>query len=474
MTPDASSSTRRIAVALDVVAVAGSAVAAFAAHAVLRERVHVLRDLPGSPRSYAALALLVLPLWIGIARVLRLHEITIERWPLRRIAARLVALHVLGFFAISTLLFVTQLVINRSVVGLFLASSFASMLAVRLLLLRATASGHATEQAETRILLVGSPTDEMRAWTSGLSTAAQPPRIVGRLGEDGEDEDEGTPALRRVGHSSDLVRVLEEQAVDHVVFFPPHHRPEEASALLAACEDRGVPASFLIALPKPATALPRVFEYYERPFVTFELAPRSPELLAIKHGFDFLVALVLVILLSPLLLVGAVAVLLTMGRPVLFIQSRAGRTGRSFRMLKFRTMVAGADAKQHELHAEGRDGPIFKLANDPRVTPLGRLLRRFSFDELPQLLNVLAGSMSLVGPRPLPLDEQQAITGWHRRRLAMKPGITGLWQVSGRSDVPYSEWMLLDVRYVDTWSLRLDAQILAKTLPAVLARRGAY
>jgi lipopolysaccharide/colanic/teichoic acid biosynthesis glycosyltransferase len=217
-----------------------------------------------------------------------------------------------------------------------------------------------------------------------------------------------------------------------------------------------------------------VFEYFDRPFVTFELAPRSPEMLAIKHGFDFLAALILLLVLSPVLLFGAVAILVTMGRPVLFSQSRAGRMGRSFKMLKLRTMIRGAEAQQPALHAEGRDGPVFKLERDPRVTRVGRVLRRFSIDELPQLFNVLAGSMSLVGPRPLPLEEQRAITGWHRRRLAMKPGISGLWQVSGRSDVAYAEWMQLDVRYVDTWSLRLDALILAKTLPAVLARRGAY
>ena len=163
-----------------------------------------------------------------------------------------------------------------------------------------------------------------------------------------------------------------------------------------------------------------------------------------------------------------------MGRPILFTQERAGLFGRRFRMLKFRTMARDAEAKQEALRERNEmSGPVFKLTGDPRVTKLGRLLRRSSIDELPQLLNVLGGSMSLVGPRPLPWREQQAMSGWHRRRLSMKPGLTGLWQVSGRNDVDFEQWMRLDLRYVDEWSLGRDAKILLKTIPTVLLGRGA-
>jgi lipopolysaccharide/colanic/teichoic acid biosynthesis glycosyltransferase len=119
-------------------------------------------------------------------------------------------------------------------------------------------------------------------------------------------------------------------------------------------------------------------------------------------------------------------------------------------------------------------GPVFKVRDDPRVTRLGRLLRSSSLDELPQLLNVVAGQMSLIGPRPLPRAEQEKIVGWHRRRLSMKPGMTGLWQVSGRSNVDFDQWMKLDLQYVDTWSLRQDARILLKTIPVLLHRKGAH
>jgi lipopolysaccharide/colanic/teichoic acid biosynthesis glycosyltransferase len=171
----------------------------------------------------------------------------------------------------------------------------------------------------------------------------------------------------------------------------------------------------------------------------------------------------------------ALSILLTMGRPILFIQERAGRRGRPFRMFKFRTMVSDAEARKASLHAHNiMAGPVFKVRNDPRVTRLGRLLRSTSLDELPQLLNVVTGQMSLIGPRPLPRAEQEQIVGWHRRRLSMKPGMTGLWQVSGRSNVDFDQWMKLDLQYVDTWSLREDARILLKTVPVLLHRKGAH
>ncbi|MDB4998801.1 MAG: Undecaprenyl-phosphate galactosephosphotransferase, partial [Myxococcaceae bacterium] len=325
MVPALSPSVRRIGVGLDVISVAGSAAAAYGMHALLRGHLAPLRQLP-PPSNYVAVALLVLPVWIGLARVLRLHDIYDEAWPLPRLVWRLVVLHALGFLALSSMLFMTQSVINRSVVGLFLVSSFTSMLAVRLVLLRAAGSRHASGQSETRVLLIGDASDEMRRWVTELGSTPYPPKIVGRLGEPGEGD-----VLEHAGVPEDLVRVLEEQAVDHVVFFPPLHRPEEAATLLGACEDRGVPASFLVVLPQATAAAPRVFEYYDRPFVTFELAPRSPELLAIKHGFDFLVALLAIVLFAPVMAACALLILVSMGRPVMFVQSRAGRSGRSFR-----------------------------------------------------------------------------------------------------------------------------------------------
>ena len=195
----------------------------------------------------------------------------------------------------------------------------------------------------------------------------------------------------------------------------------------------------------------------------------------LKQGLDRLAALLLLVAFAPILLALAVTIRMTSSGPAVFRQTRVGRDGREFPLFKLRTMVANADAQRKELlHLNQSDGPLFKLHSDPRVTPLGGWLRRYSIDELPQLLNVLRGEMSLVGPRP-PLPEEAAAYGDDvRRRLRVKPGLTGLWQISGRSDLNWEESVLLDLRYVENWSIALDLVILWRTLSVVLRGRGAY
>jgi lipopolysaccharide/colanic/teichoic acid biosynthesis glycosyltransferase len=195
----------------------------------------------------------------------------------------------------------------------------------------------------------------------------------------------------------------------------------------------------------------------------------------VKRGLDVVLATALLAACGPLMLVVALLVKLTSRGPVIFRQTRAGRGGRPFTMLKFRTMYAGAqDDREFIRHLNEQDGPVFKIRHDPRLTWLGRLLRRSSIDELPQLLNVLAGHMSLVGPRPLWLPEARQATGAARRRTDVKPGLTCLWQISGRSELSYEEWVLLDLYYIDHRGALLDLMILLQTLPAVLSGRGAY
>jgi lipopolysaccharide/colanic/teichoic acid biosynthesis glycosyltransferase len=196
--------------------------------------------------------------------------------------------------------------------------------------------------------------------------------------------------------------------------------------------------------------------------------------LVLKRVIDVAGAIAGLVVLSPLLLAVAVVVRVVDGAPVLFIQERAGRDGVPFRIVKFRTMRVGADAERAELRArnEVAGGASFKLANDPRVTRTGRLLRRTSIDELPQLWNVLVGDMSLVGPRPHPFDDVAGYEAWHFRRLSVKPGVTGLWQISARSDPDFDTWVRLDLEYIDSWSLALDLRIIAATIPALLRTDG--
>jgi lipopolysaccharide/colanic/teichoic acid biosynthesis glycosyltransferase len=191
---------------------------------------------------------------------------------------------------------------------------------------------------------------------------------------------------------------------------------------------------------------------------------------------DVVLALAGLILFSPLFLLVGVLVKLTSRGPVFFVQERAGRNGHPFRLCKFRSMVMGADRLRGELlHLNEVDGPAFKVTNDPRVTLVGRILRRLSLDELPQLWNILKGDMSIVGPRPLPVGEARACERWQRRRLSMRPGLTCLWQINGRSHIRrFDDWARLDLEYIDNWSLSLDMHILVKTVPAVILGRGAH
>ena len=250
------------------------------------------------------------------------------------------------------------------------------------------------------------------------------------------------------------------------------------------------------------TALLDVVEAAHREGVRVRIAPRTTELLlergeyipgqaiplfelrppvlagadwAVKRVFDVVVALLIVIVGLPIWLVVAAAIKLGSKGPVFYADRRVGLNEREFHMLKFRTMVAGAAAAQHELEsANEASGALFKIRNDPRVTAVGKVLRRFSLDEVPNVVNVLRGEMSLVGPRPLPLRDHALLEEWHRRRSHVLPGMTGLWQIAGRSDLSFDDLVRLDFFYLENWSLWLDISILIRTLPAVVARRGAY
>jgi exopolysaccharide biosynthesis polyprenyl glycosylphosphotransferase len=195
----------------------------------------------------------------------------------------------------------------------------------------------------------------------------------------------------------------------------------------------------------------------------------------VKRTLDIVISSVLLLMLAPLLFAVAIAIKLTSPGPVLFKQERVGVNKRRFRIFKFRTMVPDAEQLMRSLERKNEvSGPVFKIWSDPRVTPIGRFLRRSSIDELPQLFNVLKGDMSLVGPRPLPARDYVGFNeDWQRRRFSVKPGITCLWQVNGRSRIPFDQWMLLDLQYMDEWSLWLDLKILARTVPAVIRGSGA-
>lgn len=452
--------------------------------AAIIQRVYVAAHVPlrGLPPvgvhfpEYVILFVLTFPLWLGLASKLNLYAVFDRAWTFRTLLIRLIQHHLLGFIVVSTLLYATQVVLNRSLVFLFIVNSFVSMFGLRALLLTWRRYQYRKGHGRLRLLLVGAPSPDMLAFARRAADHDYPPLVLGYL-EPNPGPDSSRPSatpLPCLGFLGDLDHVLHAHPADQVLFFPPYDRAVQLEPAMSTCETRGIPCLIWVNTGSPTAAAAHITTEWETPFIFFELAPKRPDLLAVKHAFDFVAASIGLALLAPLLLGAAMAILVIDGRPIFFRQERAGLRGRSFRMLKFRTMVRDADQRRTSLTDRNEmDGPVFKMAEDPRVTRLGRFLRKTSIDELPQLLHVVSGRMSLVGPRPLPLAEQRELQGWHRRRLAMRPGISGLWQVSGRSDLGFEKWMELDLKYVDDWSLWLDVKILVKTIPVVLLQRGA-
>jgi exopolysaccharide biosynthesis polyprenyl glycosylphosphotransferase len=279
----------------------------------------------------------------------------------------------------------------------------------------------------------------------------------------------------KLGRLEDLERILMAEVVDEVLIaLPIKSQYSQIQRVIGICEDAGTESKYLADIFDCSVARPR-YEIDEGLSVVSLKVTIDGRAARLKRAIDIVGATVALLLAAPLMLLIALAIKLSSEGPVFFLQERFGQNKRRFRMYKFRTMVAGAETMQASLEPLNESGgPVFKIRNDPRVTPLGRLLRRTSLDELPQLVNVLRGEMSLVGPRPLPTrDVLRFQEARLMRRFSVRPGITGMWQVSGRSEVPFEDWIRMDLRYIDRWSLGLDLEIMARTIPAVLTGRGA-
>lgn len=304
----------------------------------------------------------------------------------------------------------------------------------------------------------------------GLGRGGIDYEFVGVLSSNGADA--GLPVLGRV---EDLRGILQTQPMDELIVSGSDLHEEELLDLVEEAHRHGVKVRIA---PTTAELLTQRAEFVAgQGLPLFELRPPVVAGLdwAVKRAFDLVVSVLLVLVGLPLWLLIALAVKLDSPGPVLYRDRRVGLGERQFGMFKFRSMYVDAAARQAALEAENEaSGPLFKIKDDPRVTRVGRVLRRYSLDELPQVLNVLRGEMSLVGPRPLPLRDFVQLDDWHRRRYRVLPGMTGLWQVSGRIELTFDDLVRLDFYYLENWSIWLDISILAKTLPAVLARRGAY
>ena len=383
--------------------------------------------------------------------------------PRRVTAWRLLKACILVGLVVVLAVFAGQKIMPRGVVLLFGTLSFLLVFIKEELLAAFYRSPFGRAQNRRRLILLG-PMAETRLIREELEA---------RLAEGVEVLQSMDLNATTVGA---LVELLHEHSVNTVIISANHTYFDQVEALVRACEVEGVEAWLVSDFFRTQISRPVFDDLRGRPVLVFRSTPEASWQSLLKSILDFVGALAsLIVLAIPFIIVGIV-IKLTSSGPVLFRQKRAGLNGQPFTMYKFRTMVSDAEQRKHELAALNEmSGPVFKVTNDPRVTPIGRFLRRYSVDELPQLLNVLRGDMSLVGPRPLPVDEVKQFSDMaHRRRLSVKPGITCLWQISGRNNLTdFREWVRLDLEYIDNWSLWLDLKILARTIPVVLTGAGA-
>jgi len=274
-----------------------------------------------------------------------------------------------------------------------------------------------------------------------------------------------------------LRKFLRSNVIDEIVVtLPMRSKYSHASEVAQLCEEQGIALRFISSIFPLKHARSRMEDFEGDAHITHNrgtILDGWPAV--IKRATDIAASLILIVFLSPLLLTVAALIKLFSPGPVLFLQQRMGLNKRRFHIYKFRTMVVDAESRMKEIeHLNELKGPVFKIKNDPRLTPLGKFLRKTSIDELPQLFNVLKGDMSLVGPRPMAVRDYEGFSqDWHRRRFSVRPGITCLWQVLGRNSIPFEQWMELDLQYIDQWSLWLDFEILVRTIPAVLKGSGA-
>jgi exopolysaccharide biosynthesis polyprenyl glycosylphosphotransferase len=377
----------------------------------------------------------------------------------------------LGVIVVMFLLNMKEL--NRLVIVFFGMTSFVLVFISEELLRWGYQSTYGQSQLKKTVMLIGTEQDTAKMKADLATRTDESLEVVAEI-----DINQSTV--------EQIVRLLHERSPNGVILNAKHTYFGQIEKAIQACEIEGVDVWLVADFFRTQISRTSFDELYGRPVIVFRSVPEYAWQGVVKQFIDICGALALIVITSPILIWAALAIWFTSPKPsgrhasgrasILFRQQRCGLNGRPFTMLKFRSMVTDAEQRKLELAVLNEmTGPVFKLTNDPRITPTGRWLRKWSIDELPQLFNVLRGEMSLVGPRPLPVDEVQRFDDpAHRRRLSVKPGITCLWQVSGRNEVrDFKDWVRLDLEYIDNWSLWLDVKILCRTLPVVIVGTGA-
>jgi len=456
------------AVALtDAVATTCAFFAAYYLAGPLLQRIADVKVVLPVGRYYWVL-LVSVPMWWALFAVFGGYDFS----PIERIRDSLLRLWrplLVGVMALAALTFFRKDPnFSRRVVAAISLCNVFFILAGRALVLDTAARIHRKAGGLRRVVVVGGDA-AADAIGKTIRRAGWGLELVGRIAHDAVPGGERHGTL---GALEDLPRLLDEHSIDGVVIAEARELAA-VRKIIADCEEVGVSIHIPHYLFKAELSRPHLEPFFNIPMLTFSTTPYSPIALGIKRGADIVFGLGLLIAAALPMFIIAILIKATSRGPIIFKQRRVGLYGRPFTMYKFRSMVADAEQRLSDVRELNEaDGPAFKITSDPRVTPLGRWLRRYSLDELPQLWNVLKGDMSLVGPRPPLPSEVESYRRWQRRRLSMRPGLTCLWQVSPLRHASFDKWMEYDLKYIDSWSLWLDVKIILRTIPAVLRGTG--
>ncbi len=425
---------------------------------------------------YWPVAATSLLLWLGASAVTQAYAAYRTRGVGAEIGRLARAMALVGLAMAAAGFISKQTDVSRTLLAIYCVVGW-SFMAVTRVAVRAVARAARRRGYNTRTFAVVGSGEEARAVVSAiLSHPSWGYVFAGHVLEEGDPPPApGTAAGPLLGRLADLGALLERHVLDEVVFAVPRERLDQIENAMLACEEQGVGVKLCLHFFPRRIARLELEDLEGVPVLAFNTVPDDSLALVVKRAFDIAVSAVALVVGAPLFAILSLAIRLDSPGPVLFRQRRVGRNGRAFTLYKFRSMYADAEARLVDLAPRNEvDGPVFKMRDDPRVTRVGRFLRKTSLDELPQFWNVMRGEMSVVGPRPPLPGEVKRYERWQRRRLSVKPGITCTWQVSGRSHLDFAQWMELDLHYIDTWSLWGDLTIFLRTIPAVLWGRGAH
>jgi exopolysaccharide biosynthesis polyprenyl glycosylphosphotransferase len=448
----------------------------FIAAYVLREHFVALREFYLLRPAFLALLSGILAIWLLSGLSTGLYR-SPEFFDPARVIRNTVRQALAGTAALAIFLYLLKLGdVSRVFMLLFVLLNTAFLIIWRL---AAPALIQPNAAKKRHYVIVGVGTNAARVVQAIEADRTESSEILALINAGSEDTDPEFSNLTGRGSGlpirglDELTPMLRERVVDEVIFATDPHATRQLEELFLICEEEGIKVRVVVTFLPGMISEVSLDRLHDLPLLTFSSTPDNDYLLFLKRLFDIAIASAMTLVFAPLSLPVIIAIRLSSKGPILFSQQRCGLNGRLFCLYKFRSMYQDAEQRRAEIAGLNEmDGPVFKCAKDPRITPIGRYLRKFSIDEWPQIFNVIKGDMSLVGPRPPLPDEVRQYERWQRRRLRMKPGLTCLWVLEGRNSLDFTRWMQLDMRYIDDWSLGLDCRILLRSIRHVLAGKG--